>query len=131
MTEKTNLNEALKRYFGFDTFKGDQEAIIRNVLEGNDTFVLMKDCPDEFHPRQKVGEGVYCTPNIKAVEKYAGKSEINGIIYKTVLMVRVKPDALRHCNKCLDSRTNNYWVVNGTNDEIRPYRILYKKCKEI
>ncbi len=36
-----NLNKELKRYFGFDTFKGDQEAIIRNVLEGNDTFVLM------------------------------------------------------------------------------------------
>lgn len=36
-----NLNEALKRYFGFDTFKGDQEAIIRNLLDGNDTFVLM------------------------------------------------------------------------------------------
>ena len=28
-------------HFGFDTFKGDQEAIIRNVLAGNDTFVLM------------------------------------------------------------------------------------------
>ena len=41
MTEKTNLTEALKKYFGFDTFKGDQEDIIRNVLEGNDTFVLM------------------------------------------------------------------------------------------
>jgi len=36
-----NLTEALKRYFGFDTFKGDQEAIIRNVLDGKDTFVLM------------------------------------------------------------------------------------------
>ena len=41
MTKTTNLTEALKRYFGFDTFKGDQEAIIRNVLDGNDTFVLM------------------------------------------------------------------------------------------
>ena len=36
-----NLNEQLKRYFGFDSFKGDQEAIIRNVLNGRDTFVLM------------------------------------------------------------------------------------------
>ena len=41
MTKKTNLTEALKKYFGFDTFKGDQEAIIRNVLNGKDTFVLM------------------------------------------------------------------------------------------
>lgn len=41
MTSKANLNEELKRYFGFDKFKGDQEAIIRNLLDGNDTFVLM------------------------------------------------------------------------------------------
>ncbi len=41
MAEKINLTENLKKYFGFDTFKGDQEAIIRNVLAGNDTFVLM------------------------------------------------------------------------------------------
>ena len=33
--------EALKHYFGFDTFKGDQEAIIQNVMDGNNTFVLM------------------------------------------------------------------------------------------
>ncbi len=31
----------LKRYFGFDTFKGNQEDIIRSILTGNDTFVLM------------------------------------------------------------------------------------------
>ena len=38
MTEKRNLTEALKKYFGFDTFKGDQERIIQNLLDGNDTF---------------------------------------------------------------------------------------------
>jgi ATP-dependent DNA helicase RecQ len=41
MTEKRNLTDALKKYFGFDTFKGDQERIIQNLLDGNDTFVLM------------------------------------------------------------------------------------------
>ena len=42
MTEKKlHLAEALKKYFGFDKFKGDQEAIIQNVLDGKDTFVLM------------------------------------------------------------------------------------------
>ena len=41
MNADINLTEQLKRYFGFDTFKGDQEAIIRSLLEGNDTFVLM------------------------------------------------------------------------------------------
>ncbi|SEE45404.1 DNA helicase RecQ [Prevotella sp. lc2012] len=41
MTEKRNLTDALKKYFGFDTFKGDQEQIIQNLLDGHDTFVLM------------------------------------------------------------------------------------------
>ena len=41
MDAMLNLTEPLKRYFGFETFKGDQEAIIRNVLAGRDTFVLM------------------------------------------------------------------------------------------
>ena len=41
MTGTINLNEQLKHYFGFDSFKGEQEAIIRNLLAGNDTFVLM------------------------------------------------------------------------------------------
>ena len=41
MAEKLNLTDTLKKYFGFDTFKGEQEAIIRNLLDGNDTFVLM------------------------------------------------------------------------------------------
>lgn len=39
--KKVNLTEALKKYFGFDKFKGDQEAIVQNVLDGKDTFVLM------------------------------------------------------------------------------------------
>ena len=88
-----------------------------------------KDCSDQFHPGKKVGEGVYCTPSITTAEKYAGDSKIEEINYKTVLMVRVKPEAIRHCDNCSDSRAPyNYWVVNGTTDEIRPYRILYKKC---
>ena len=41
MLKDVNLTQQLKRYFGFDKFKGDQEAIVRNLLEGNDTFVLM------------------------------------------------------------------------------------------
>jgi ATP-dependent DNA helicase RecQ len=41
MSENKNLTAALKKYFGFDTFKGDQERIIQNLMDGNDTFVLM------------------------------------------------------------------------------------------
>lgn len=41
MIDDSVIHDYLKRYFGFDTFKGNQEGIIKNVLEGGDTFVLM------------------------------------------------------------------------------------------
>ncbi len=41
MAEKLALHAELKRRFGFSTFKGNQEEIIKNILDGNDTFVLM------------------------------------------------------------------------------------------
>lgn len=41
MAKKDHLTEELKRHFGFDAFKGNQKAIIENVLAGKDTFVLM------------------------------------------------------------------------------------------
>ena len=41
MTKKAKLHDALKKYFGFDKFKGDQEKIIQSLLDGKDTFVLM------------------------------------------------------------------------------------------
>lgn len=41
MATNINLREELKKNFGFDKFKGNQEEVIQNLLEGNDTFVLM------------------------------------------------------------------------------------------
>ncbi len=41
MKENFELSANLKKYFGFEHFKGNQEAIIQNVLQGNDSFVLM------------------------------------------------------------------------------------------
>lgn len=38
---KLNLNQALQHYFGFDAFKGEQQQIIENILDGNNTFVIM------------------------------------------------------------------------------------------
>lgn len=40
-TKNTDLSDQLKKYFGFSTFKGQQQEIIQTLLEGNDVFVLM------------------------------------------------------------------------------------------
>ena len=76
---------------------------------------------DIKHPGKKVGDGVYCTPFVEVAESYSGICNINGKSYKTVLMTRVKPSAIRTC-----ADQKDYWVVSGTKEEIRPYRILYK-----
>ena len=41
MKTEFELVSHLKKNFGFDTFKGSQEEVIQNVLNGNDSFVLM------------------------------------------------------------------------------------------
>ena len=41
MVTNQQIAQALKKYFGFDKFKGNQEAIIHSLIDGHDTFVLM------------------------------------------------------------------------------------------
>ena len=80
---------------------------------------------DIFHPNQKVGCGIYLTPNPEIMEQYAQiQSFINiGKKVKLGLMLRVKPDKIRCSSDNLDD-----WILNPTTDEIRPYRILLKFC---
>ena len=86
---------------------------------------MHQDCKDLNHRGKKVGKGIAFSPTIREVEEYySGISNFNGIKYKTAIMARIKPSAIRACN-CNGSYT---WIVNGTYDEVRPYRILFKRC---
>ena len=53
--ESSLLHDKLKEYFGFSSFKGNQEAVIRNVLEGKDTFVLMPTGENVRYPLYRRG----------------------------------------------------------------------------
>ena len=78
---------------------------------------------DIYHPGNKVGQGVYCTPNPDIMDNYSKELiEIDGKYYKLGLMLRVKPDKIRW-----PSKEFNYWVLDS--DDIRPYRILLKEIK--
>ena len=126
---QNTINEWCVAYHGIGRNQESEKVknITGNIIKGTlkkGSAQVHKGCEDIFHPGNNVGEGVYCTPNIDTANEYCGVSDINGVSYLTVLMVRVKPDAIRQCNCYKD-----YWVVNGTTDEIRPYRILYKKCE--
>ena len=81
---------------------------------------------DYRHPGQKVGKGVYCSPNPNVMEEYANDAESKTIINENKFimgfMIRVKPDKIRH-----SKYKNDYWVLNGDTNEMRPYRILIKE----
>ena len=69
-------------------------------------------------PLKKVGIGVYVSPNPKVAEGYS--SITNN--YLCMFMCRINPNNFRTCEDRKD-----YWVVNPTEEDIRPYRLLIKK----
>ena len=81
------------------------------------------DHNDIHHKGETVGIGVYVTPNIETAKSYAGKITLNGEERKTLFLVKVKKDAIRACN-CPGAK--DFWVVNGSDDEIRPVEVLYE-----
>ena len=105
------------------------KQIIKPILEQNLKPGGGQACQghnDLNHPGQKVGIGVYCSPNPTVIEGYAGIIEVNGFRYKIAFMLRVKPDKIR-----ISSSTQDYWVLNAGNgdfSEMRPYRFLIKKA---
>ena len=69
------------------------------------------------------GEGVYFSPNIEEAEKYAEKTSLGSFSFQFqfVFMTRVNPEKIRS-----PGGTPVDWILNGNDDEIRPYRLLIK-----
>ena len=68
-----SLHDVLKKHFGFSTFKGNQEDIIRNVLDGRNTFVLMptgggKSLCYQFPVMMREGYGLVISPLISLMK---------------------------------------------------------------
>ncbi len=116
MANNIDLHSALKRYFGFDSFKGNQEAVIRNVLAGNDTFVLMptgggKSLCYQLPALIQEGVAIVISPLIalmkNQVDAMRGYSEDDGVAHflnsslnKTTIM-KVREDVLAGKTKML------------------------------
>ena len=78
---------------------------------------------DDFrHPGNKIGIGVYCTSDPSIMEKETETIDANGKKYMVGFMLRIKPDKIRACAK-----NNKIWIVNGNDNEFRPYGILVKE----
>ena len=125
-----NKNEWAIAYHGVGSKLGcSVEQAANNIIKGGfkaGSGQAFQYDDDFMHPGQKVGVGVYCSPDPKVMEEYAKYSIINGGNGKNYMlgfMMRVKPDKIRYSIKQKD-----YWVLNGTTDEMRPYRIMIKEC---
>ena len=71
---------------------------------------------------KKCGRGVCLFPDPKYAECSPGIIKLNGIEYKILLMCRVNPTKIRQ-----PIQYDNFWILNPTSTEIRPYRILLKR----
>jgi len=112
----STVHDYLKKYFGFDTFKGNQEAIIKNVLEGRDTFVLMptgggKSLCYQLPAVMKPGTAIVISPlialmknQVDAMRNFSTDDDVahflNSSLTKTE-SARVKKDVLSGRSKLL------------------------------
>ncbi len=103
------IHDYLKKYFGFDTFKGTQEPIIKNVLAGRDTFVLMptgggKSLCYQLPAVMKQGTAIVISPlialmknQVDAMRNFSTDDDVahflNSSLTKTEI-ARVKKDVL-------------------------------------
>ncbi|HLN54637.1 MAG TPA: DNA helicase RecQ, partial [Bacteroidales bacterium] len=109
-------HDYLKKYFGFDTFKGNQEHIIKNVLDGRDTFVLMptgggKSLCYQLPAVMKTGTAIVISPlialmknQVDAMRNFSTEDEVahflNSSLTKTEI-ARVKNDVTNGKTKLL------------------------------
>jgi ATP-dependent DNA helicase RecQ len=116
MLSDATIHDYLKKYFGFDTFKGNQEPIIKNVLEGRDTFVLMptgggKSLCYQLPAVMKEGTAIVISPlialmknQVDAMRNFSTDDDVahflNSSLTKTEI-TRVKKDILSGSAKLL------------------------------
>lgn len=116
MLNDSTIHDYLKKYFGFDTFKGNQEPIIKNVLAGRDTFVLMptgggKSLCYQLPAVMKKGTAIVISPlialmknQVDAMRNFSTEDEVahflNSSLTKTEI-ARVKNDVMGGKTKLL------------------------------
>ena len=147
MLNDSTIHDYLKKYFGFDTFKGNQEPIIRNILSGRDTFVLMptgggKSLCYQLPAVMKKGTAIVISPlialmknQVDAMRNFSTDDDVahflNSSLTKTEI-ARVKKDVLSGKAKLLyvapESLTKEENIEFLKNIEISFYAIDEAHC---
>ena len=114
-------------WLSYDNRKGEWCIGYSWLNYGNNSIDLNKTYENDNdikHNGKPVGRGIYCTQDPEIMEEYSQEIVINNEKYKLGLMLRVNPEKIR----CPESK-DDFWVVEGFSDEIRPYGILIQKVK--
>jgi ATP-dependent DNA helicase RecQ len=147
MLNDSTIQDYLKKYFGFDTFKGNQEPIIRNVLAGKDTFVLMptgggKSLCYQLPAVMKKGTAIVISPlialmknQVDAMRNFSTDDDVahflNSSLTKTEI-ARVKKDVMSGKAKLLyvapESLTKEENIEFLKNIEISFYAVDEAHC---
>jgi ATP-dependent DNA helicase RecQ len=147
MLNDSTIQDYLKKYFGFDTFKGNQEPIIKNVLAGRDTFVLMptgggKSLCYQLPAVMKKGTAIVISPlialmknQVDAMRNFSTDDDVahflNSSLTKTEI-ARVKNDVLSGKAKLLyvapESLTKEENIEFLKNIEISFYAVDEAHC---
>ncbi|HCQ15656.1 MAG TPA: DNA helicase RecQ [Cryomorphaceae bacterium] len=89
-TKELSVQQHLKKFFGFDNFKGNQEAVVKSIIGGNDTFVIMptgggKSLCYQLPALMQEGTAIVVSPLIalmkNQVDSIRGISENNGVAH--------------------------------------------------
>ena len=147
MLNDSTIHDYLKKYFGFDTFKGNQENIIRNVLAGRDTFVLMptgggKSLCYQLPAVMKKGIAIVISPlialmknQVDAMRNFSTEDDVAHFLNSSLTkaeIARVKKDVLSGKAKLLyvapESLTKEENIEFLKNIEISFYAIDEAHC---
>ena len=109
------------RSMGSDNLKSIIKTIIHDNLKpgGGQAYAQYDDIR---HQGRKCGTGVYVTPKIDIAFSYSGCITLGKKMYRLVIMVRVNPSFVR-----IPSTQHDYWIVDGSVNQLRPYRLLIKE----
>ena len=116
MVNDAVIHDYLKKYFGFDTFKGNQEQIIKNVLARRDTFVLMptgggKSLCYQLPAVMEDGTAIVISPlialmknQVDAMRNFSTEDEVAHFLNSSLTkseITRVKKDVINQKTKLL------------------------------
>merc|ERR1711904_242156 len=75
---------------------------------------------------EKIGTGIYCTPNVNTAAEYSPVVEVDGKQVQFVFQCRVRPEAIKRIHEEVGRESGAYWLINDPSD-IRPYGVLARE----